>query len=318
MKSEDKKPEEMIEFGETPSDRHAFVSVIEGITNHNKEHSIGKMIGRAFAGAIESEDIPDKKKSKKKVMLSDEQEMYRGLLGVTNEQTLTAVGLSLTPVREKAIMLVSNGTLDSVGELRVQVADGRKLIGFLSRLKPGMIGEDLNDAIGKVAEDLLKEAFETVPSSDKDDSLELLAYMNGIVLAMEKAGIQSESIVKLKELAQHITAGDVREFILAKQIGLYEEIGGENYGPSKWQSDARKETLEKKWTKVIQVLEMAKKNPNAINLFNDLLKLAQENLDYAMKDWSSEKNELGDSEKEYGEGFDEVFERISLEISLLH
>ena len=309
MDSEEIRQGESREFGDAPRDREAFVGLIDAIKRHNEDHTPGKMVANMLIGTLKTEDDS---KSEEVITSADKQSMDRELIDIKNEKTLKVTGLSLTPIRANTVMWSSGGDTDSVGELRVHIEDGDAFIAFMDKLKPGMINENLEKALEQVINDLVLEAYEMEERPD-DFAFEFLTNANKIVSGFNKLGIKTKSLDELTEISSHINAKDSREFIGAKKIGLYQDIGGENFGPSKWQTDTTKEGLTKRWDEVIVLLNKTKNNPNADTLFKDLLKRAQDSLNYAVTDLPR----IMSTYESYGEGFHEILERFSLELIAL-
>lgn len=299
--------------------KQAFMQAMEALRAHNQEHSWGKMLGKHLVEGIEAADREEKGEMPDfQMTASDGQEMDREILGITNEEALKAIGLALSPVRKDAILLSSAGLNDSVGEVRARIQDGNSFVSFLEGLIPQSANEPLQQALDQVAGDLYKEALEVDAKSE--EGIEALACLRKVAGIMNRLGVCTENCRELKELGEHVAAGNVREFIAAKKIGLYDEVGGNNFGPSEWQTDATKDFLDNRWGRVLEVLEASRQNPRARELFEDLMGRAWESLNYAKADWQRLKTEraVDGYGTKYGKGFDEIFERISLELNILN
>ncbi len=322
------------EFGSRPEDLAAFNEAIGSINEHNDQFSMGKLMARAMldhldeaqraqelvdAGATqeEAEQTVDFVGSDK-LPLTEEEQMARSVVGITNAPVLEATGLTLSPLRTTSTMYSSKGE-QSVGKVRLQVTDGSKFSNFLLAVNPEDANEDFQQNAAGVASSLIAEATDAIANdTDEQTALETLAYGKGIVAGLEHIGLAESPVTdKLRTLYEHAQQGDVKEYVQADNIGLFQEPGEQGFGPSQWQRDATAEYLTTHWNQVLDVVKAAKANPSAKELFAQLAKSAQASLEYAKADWAKAKVEGYGGGGSYGEGFEQAFETVGLELSMI-
>jgi hypothetical protein len=322
------------EFGSRPEDLAAVNEAVGSINEHNDQFSIGKLMARAMhdhldesqrtqelvdAGATqeEAEQTVDFVGSDK-LPLTEEEQMARSIVGVTNAPVLEYAGLTLSPLRITSTMYSSKGE-QSVGKVRLQVTDGSKFSNFLLAVNPEDANEDFQKNAAGVAGSLIAEATDAITDdADEQTAIETLAYGKGIVAGLEHIGLAESPVTeKLRTLYEHAQQGDIKEYVQADNIGLLKEPDEQGFGPAKWQRDATTEYLTTHWNQVLDVVKAAKANPNAKELFTQLAKSAQSSLDYAKADWAKAKVEGYGGGGSYGEGFEKTFETVGLELSLI-
>ena len=322
------------EFGSQPEDLVSFSEAINAIRTHNDQFSMGKLMVNALVEHLDEAQraqelvdagVPQEEAEATvtwvgadKVPLSEEEQMARSVVGVTNAPVLESVGLTLSPLRKTSTMFGPKGE-QSVGVVRLQVTDGGKFSSFLLATKPEDVNDDFRKDSASVVSSLVQETSDAIASNeDAQTALETLAYGKGILAGLEHIGLGEASIAqKLGALSEHAQQGDVKEYVLADRVGLLQEAGEQGFGPSQWQKDATAKFLTGRWTDVVNVLKAAKANPKATELFNGLLKSAQASLDYAKADWSKIKAEGYGGGSGYGSGFEDVFQTVGLELSML-
>jgi hypothetical protein len=322
------------EFGSRPEDLAAFNEAIDTINLHNDQFSLGKLVARAVFDALDeaerAQELVDAGATQEeaeqtvafvgsdKLPLSEEELMARSILGITNAPVLEATGLTLSPLRKTSTMYGPQGE-QSVGEVRLQVTDGSKFSNFLLTVNPEAANEDFQQNAARVAGSLIAEATAAIASgADEQTVLETLAYGKGIVAGLEHIGLTESPVTdKLRSLYEHAQQGDVKEYVQADTIGLLKAPGEQGFGPTKWHRDTTAEGLTARWGQVLDVITAAKANPSAKDLYLQLVQAAQSSLDYAKSDWDSAKAEGYAGDEYYGKGFEEVFETVGLELSVL-
>ncbi|QQS19171.1 hypothetical protein IPL68_04015 [Candidatus Saccharibacteria bacterium] len=322
------------EFGSRPEDLAAFNETVATINEHNDQFSLGKLMARAMIDHVgeaqKAQELMDAGATQEeaeqtaafvgsdKLPLSEEEQMARSIVGITNAPVLESTGLTLSPLRKTSTMYGPQGE-QSVGKVRLQVTDGGKFSTFLLAVNPEDANEDFQHSAAGVAGSVIAEAKDAI-SGDADEHtvLETLAYGKGIVAGLEHIGLgESPVTVELTSLYEHAQQGDVREYVNAGNVGLLTEPEEQGFGPASWQRDASPDFLAEHWNKVLDVVKAAKANPKATELFAQLVKSAQTSLDYAKADWAKLKTEDYGGGGEYGKGFEQIFETVGLELSMV-
>ncbi len=321
------------DFIATPENMSAFSEAITALSAHSDEFGIGRpAVSITFqtrdrtkiANEVAAEDLPDDEATAAAarhyttVPLSQKEEMARSVVSLTNAPVLEAVGLGLSSLRV-ASSVRSGAGRQTVGVVRLQVVDGGRLCRFLLSAKPEEADDVFKQSMLAVTYDMVSEASDAIATGKSEQTaLETLAYGQGIVAGLEQIGLaDSIATVQLHELCDHAQQGDVREFVIAKKAGLLDEPGAPESGPSTWQRDRHHQAvLYIRWQGIVTILRNAQANPKAQSLAAQLLATAQAHLEYAKADWdrmnSDELHTPG-----HGEGFDDVFTTVGLELSML-
>ncbi|MBI2592226.1 hypothetical protein HYW36_01995 [Candidatus Saccharibacteria bacterium] len=305
-----------------------FNEALVAIHAHNDEYSLGKAMAHSIFGIIgpnlrigklmesgmtelEARRIVAEE-GPETVPHSEEQEMARGILDLTSAQTLQPIGLKITPVRQQAVMFGPQGK-EEIGPVRLQLEDGDKFGSFLSGIGQEQVDDDFRKNVAFTVGSILVELSDAIASGqDKDFVLETFTAADELIKGLEDIGLgESEVAKKLRDYAEHAKTGDLTEFVLAERIQLFVEPGTPTFGPSQWQRDATPKFLQDRWDEVVALLRKAKANPRAEALFNQLMENAKANLDYARKDWTELKGKYG---KDYGKGFDGVFNEVDVRL----
>jgi hypothetical protein len=321
------------EFGSRPEDIAAFNEAIDAINTHNQQFGLGRLLARAVVDsakqALRADELigagatPEEAEQvaafvgSEQVLLTEEEQMARSVVGMVNASALEAIGLILSPLRSTATMYSDQGE-QSVGEVRLQVTDGGKLSGFLLAINPEFADKAFQDRVTYVVDNLISETSDALATNQDEQTVpETLAYASGIVTGLEHVGLGEAPVTKrLHDLAEHAKQGDAKEYVLAERTGLLTSPEEQTFGPSQWQKDSTAQGLTERWGNILSILKLAQDNPNAQQLFGELLAAAQTNLDIAMADWNEHKTPNHDGTG-YGSGFDEAFQTVALELKLL-
>jgi len=241
---------------------------------YNEQFSLGSTMSRLLIGNLEFEhDQQDNNPQTEKPLLGQEkdyQEMKSSALSIIHGNVLDQTGLSLEPVSgKKAVMFGPEGQLGE-GEMRLNISNKDRFLSFLGALKPEQVENkalkpNLESLSGIFDQQLFDQYNLTEPS---DDALRLLGGLGEIVNQYKRLGME-QSVTKLESYLNHARQGDLREYLLINQKGLFSEPG-KAFGPADWQKDATPAYLEKRWDEALNTLNMAKENPKAEALYNQL------------------------------------------------
>src|ERR1039457_5324063 len=160
------------EFGSQPEDLVSFSEAINAIRTHNDQFSMGKLMVNALVEHLDEAQraqelvdagVPQEEAEATvtwvgadKVPLSEEEQMARSVVGVTNAPVLESVGLTLSPLRKTSTMFGPKGE-QSVGVVRLQVTDGGKFSSFLLATKPEDVNDDFRKDSASVVSSLVQE-----------------------------------------------------------------------------------------------------------------------------------------------------------------
>lgn len=244
-----------------------FNALFSDIGRFNSQFSLGSMMLGMIAGHFEREPEDSG------LLLSkyDEQSQQLTAAGIhlVHSQTLDKVGLALESVSGKNAIIIGQGEMVGVGELRVNISDRNRFLGFLQAVDPSQtqnspLGENLQSLSRILSQQIFDNYDLKAPS---DGALQLLGSLESIAGQYKRLKIPGTE--RLETYLTHAKKGDLREYLLAEQEGLLHEPG-RFFGPADWQRDASPDYLRQHWGNALKVLEMARTNPKAKELYDQL------------------------------------------------
>lgn len=288
-----------------------FNAVFSDIARFNQQFSLGSMIAGLIIGHFERE--PQDTGSPLSKYGEQAQRLTAGGIYLIHFQTLEKVGLVLESVSGKTSKLIGQGEMVGTGELRLNVSDSNRFLGFLRAVNPQMtqsspLGGNLQSLSRILARQIIDHYDLRAPS---DEALQLLGALEGIVNEYRRLNIPG--IERLEDYLVHARKGDLREYLLVEQKRLLTEPG-QYFGPADWQRDASPESLQRDWGEALKVLEIVQTNPKARDLFEQLETHLRRCLDIAIQ--YLEELEGMDIEK-YQSGLRPVLQEVKQAFSAL-
>lgn len=254
------------------------------IRNYNNRFSIAPQLENIIFSRIEPEgekNVP----AGTNISENEYQKLSAFTLRTSHEDTSTKLGLALEPVLGKNQAIFHEGKIAEIGEMRVNISDHSVFLSFLHVLKPEDIHErELGLNLAFVSLVLSRQVTDNYNlDHPSNEALQFLASLETIVEEYRRLGLHdSAEFIDIYSL--HSRQGDLREYVLAYQSGLFKEPG-KDFGPADWQKDTTEDQLVKRWSKALTILYSVESNPKAKDIFTQLLghlqkcaKSAQENL----------------------------------------
>lgn len=215
-----------------------------------------------------------------------------------NQAVLSRVGLSLEPVRAIGVVMSDEGT-EYPSELRINLSDGKQFMSYLNSLKGDSLSPSQKIGLKRTAGSLLAQLKVEYDLANPEDErlLELFGSASKIIAEYERLDMEGgkglgDCITELKNLVAIAKQGYLREHLLAQKGRLLAEIGGRNFGPSKWHTDSTEEGYIKMWNKALETLSEIAKNPKAKGLYEQACGNLLASLEYAEKDMIDRKSSL--------------------------
>lgn len=244
-----------------------FNALFSDIARFNRQFSMGSLM----FGLISSHFEGDSEDTSSPLSKYDEQSQKLTAAGIhlIHSQSLEKVGMALESVSGKTATLIGQGEMVRVGELRVNISDRNRFLGFLQAIDPTMthnspLGENLQGLSVILSQQIFDNYNLNAPS---DEALQLLGSLEKIVGQYRRLEIPGTE--RLETYRAHARKGDLREYILVEHEGLLNEPG-RFFGPADWQKDAAPDYLRRRWGNALKVLEMARDNPKAKELYDQL------------------------------------------------
>lgn len=239
------------------------------IAKYNEKFSLGSMMARQIFSIFPMEgDEPRVPKGPGGE--EEHQQMTASALNIIHQNTLEQIGLSLEPVSGKKATLMGLGEVAGEGEMRANVINRNRFTSFLGALTPEVVEttglkSGLESLSGVLAQQIFDHYNLQKPS---DEMLELFGGLGNIVNEYKRLGM-GKKIENLATYLQHARQGDLREFVVIERDGLFSEPG-KFFGPADWQMDSTSQGPQERWNRALSILQLAKNNPNARELYEKL------------------------------------------------
>lgn len=239
------------------------------IDRYNRQFSMGAMLARSIGFANEPEEDAAAPPTHP---LSDEpgnQQITAFFLISAHKQLLHNTGLSLEPVAGGPTLMLE-GAQASQGEMAIHINSRDNFTSFLRALNPAQIDAtgvkgNLEKVPGLLSRQIMTTYTLGVPESDMREVFE---GMEQIIAEYKRLGMTA-ALSELEDYFNHWNSGDLLEYVAIKRRGLFNQPG-EYFGPADWQRDSSPQYLESRWDEALAILTLAKQNPKAADLYNNL------------------------------------------------
>ncbi|MDQ5901341.1 MAG: hypothetical protein QG580_56 [Patescibacteria group bacterium] len=257
-------------------------SFIEDIERYDREHSSSRKMGGFLAAMIMSsmedkEGIENIKKDIENSITIDD-------LIKRNINTLQKIGLDLeSPNKEGDIDMNEQYV---TGEVMIHLLDRDSYIDYLKSLEPGKISpsqEKLLEMITNKISSQIDREYNLEDSKGDERLLEIFSGLREIVSEYERLGL-SKNVYIFKEYLEYLNSGYLKEYILVKKSGVFEEVGS-GFNLSTFQIDSSPEMYKKYWKfRFFNILDRVKQNPEAKDLVEKMIEYAKKSIEFAEKD----------------------------------
>lgn len=237
------------------------------IEEYNRQFNWGTLLGEEIADTIdEGEEKPPRQK------LSAEQ------LGKMHELALEKTGLSLEPVRGIATMYTGDKEVPS-SEMRMNVADGNKFVGYLTALDEQSLTESQVRGLKMVAESFSLQLTQQYELGNPDDerTMKLFGNLDQIIQQYKRLDEQGKTGLagSVEELGTYLDVarkGYLREYVLAKNEKLLAKPDDKVFGPSDWWGDSSPQSFkEMYWEKALAAAKKIGENPKAQDFYGEVV-----------------------------------------------
>lgn len=277
-----------LETGNGPSElRLATINhLFADISRYNDQFSLGSMMARQLFSFIRLED---EEASTPRGLGNEEeyQQMTASAINAIHGGTLDTIGLSLEPVSGKHATMMGLGEQAGEGEMRINVANRNRFTSFLEVLTPELVeSTGLRSNLESLSGVLSQQIFDHYNlQKPGDEMLELFGGLGTIVNQYKRLGM-GEAVEGLEVYLIHTRQGDLREFVAIERNSLLAEPG-KYFGPADWQKDTTPRGLEERWGNALAILQAAKDNPKAHELYQQLKRHLSECIKIARADTES-------------------------------
>lgn len=239
------------------------------IRKFNNQFSMGSMMAQLLRSHLRTPEESSAPEGLSQVN-QEAQMLTASGIHMIHESTIDKLGLDLEPVEGKrAQLLTGGGQAVGEGEMRVNIKDRTKFLGFLHALNPQqVVGSELRENLHSLSNILAQQIYDQYDlQKPSDEALQLFGSLEGIVQEYKRLGIGGAE--GLETYLNHAKQGDLKEWIIIEYQGLLSEPG-QYFGPADWQKDATPEYLKGRWDSALEVLRTTQENPKARDLYNQL------------------------------------------------
>lgn len=253
--------------------------LIGALEEYNRQFGFGALLAEAVSRAQQEAGAAH----------NDEKKLSVEELSSDYFDTLEATGLSLEPARGNAAMFTAEGEiLTSV--MRLNLKDGRKFVHYLQALENqplevtqirGLIG------VAKILETQLATEYDLTTPDER--MLELFSALDDLVKEYGRLDPQGTNGLKnsTAQLAEYLSAaraGYLREYLIVEKRQFLDEIGGMNFGPSKWHTDSSPGNYANRWREAIEIVKNMRKNSRAADFSGRVIEHLKKSIGYAEED----------------------------------
>ena len=179
--------------------------------------------------------------------------------------------------------------------LRINLADSNRFVEYLSALTPDTLSPSQIAGLQTVIENLNDQLLEQYEANQTDERLgELMKNTDRIVEQFQRLRPEEDNALvrNSRELvvAHEAFQGNyLKSYLAAKRQNLLAEVGGPNFGPSKWHTDSTEKHYEERWRNALNVVTELKRNPQAKDFYIDLVSNLVASARYAQTDLENKK-----------------------------
>ena len=314
---------EQPEKGETPQDAPEHEKslgeinlggLVSSLDSYNEQFQPGSMMAESILGSI------GEGKSKKNIEQRREDELSHILR--THKEELSRTGLGLEPVKTGIVMIESGAKkITKHLEMRINLVDGKRFIGYLDDLAANPIQESQTDALKSIAKSLTAQLTSQYQLENPNDErmIQLLGNLDQIIQKYQKIEANApglaESVTELAKYSEIARKKYLKEFLWAENASLLNEVGDADhyFGPSKWHMDASAESYrDMYWGRAVKVVKAMSKNPNARQFQLDLIDRLETDLRYAKEDLKTHSPEYLEEKtvESFFETIDDVYDQL--------
>jgi len=272
------------------------------LEKYNRQFNWGSMTARYNAGEMRGAEETEGEEETVPVLPEHlEKEKHISFAEITqrNKKLLAASGLTLEPVKGPFTLKSAEGDAAS-SELRINLGDGKKFARYLGTLHGAQLSDTQRTGLQAVARSLTEQMRKEYDLDNPDDErlLELFGSTSQIIVEyarLEKEGGVglADSVSELKRLFEISKRGYLREQLLAENGDLLAEVGGHNFGPSKWHTDSSVEDYIQRWDRALDIARTIGKNPKARELLKQVVDNLIASVEYIERDIEARRTAEG-------------------------
>lgn len=271
-------------------DEKALDAFVNDMNQYDKDHSNGAWLGRGLA-SIFMRDINEKTEGTEDQINVDEglEKLHKSIqknitindLESRHNQTLNKLGLNLeSPNKDGDI---DENETYAIGSIQMNLEDKVKYLSFLKSLTKEKITDTQKKILEMTVEKIIFQVQHEYKLKEADERLlELFSGMRDIVSEYERLGM-GENVVGFKDYLEYANSGYLREYIYAKNNGMFKPIG-EGFALSTYQRDATYTHYLKYWSSFFETITEVGKNPDAKEFYNQILKYGKDCITFAEND----------------------------------
>lgn len=261
------------------------------LEEYNRRFNAGAIAGRKLISMF---NIEDQEETVSEGTEQESQLAFQQRIQNKFGETLARTGTNLEPVNGPMTLMTAEGNTPS-SLLRINLADRKQFLAYLAALDSKEITDSQTKGLIEVGKSLISQLYAEYEIDRADNrTIELFGSLDNIIQQYKRLDPVGErglfkSLENLIPFAEAAKGKYLREYVLIQRSNLLLEIGGNNFGPSRWHIDTTEERYEQYWNNALDVLSTVGKNPNTTELFNKLRDHLIASIEYAKQDLESGK-----------------------------
>jgi len=254
-----------------------FGELVQDIKKYNSQFGLGNILGSIIDREITGGE-------KEGLDLEIESQLSWGNIELKFKDELTDTGLSLETIDGNATIYIGDDKFPS-SQMRINIKNGKAFVQYLNSLSQETLTDNQRYGLEEVAESITFQLSHEYKLDDPEDErvLNIFGHLEPVINSYRKLGL-SESTKQLSEYLDFARKGYLLDYLIVQREGLFAEIGGKNFGPSEWHTDANPEHYQKMWDKALDMLDRVRKNTRATELSDKLRTHLKKSAEYAQQD----------------------------------
>jgi hypothetical protein len=230
---------------------------------------------------------------------------------ITAEPILSQTGLEFQPV-DTSFGIYTNEGKHQTKEMRLNIADGKKLIAYLNSLNIETMNDSQKEGVTKVI-DILSKQIKLYDLNNPDNAFfELMINLPDIISEFERLGFNN--LTALKKYHEYGQKGCLKEYMAANELDLTKDFDPKvRTYVLRWHIDSTPEIFQKYWDELFEVLTMIHNNEKASELYDQAKSTAQKAIDNSLSEL--EKMRQDEKSEEYANKLNAVAQTIKARLA---
>ncbi len=251
--------------------------LVQAIEQYNSQFGLGSLMASILNSSLRGE-------TKEGLDFEIGSQISWGDIERRFKDVIKATGISLEAVGGYATIFTGEDQIPS-SQMRINLADSRVFVKYLNTLSRETLTPSQRYGLEKVADNFTLQLSKEYRLNDPSDNrvLNLFSQLEQVISSYQKLGL-GNSTERLSEYLEFARKGCLLDYITIQRQDLFAEIGGNNFGPSRWHIDMSPEYYQSRWSGALDTLDRVSQNPRAAELAQRLRVYLKQSAEYAQRD----------------------------------